>query len=99
MVWSVQESQVNKIGLLSSDHSYLEPGTLTYHRPKFASSKEIEQLAVNFVMVKSADESEFADEQFSPDGGYIPRILFFDDAGRHMEDIVQREDKYKASLY
>lgn len=64
-------------------------------RPKFASSKEIEQLAVNFVMVKSADESEFADEQFSPDGGYIPRILFFDDAGRHMEDIVQREDKYK----
>lgn len=48
-------------------------------------------------MVKSSDESEFAGDEFGPDGGYVPRILFFDDAGRHMEDIVQREDKYKVS--
>ena len=49
------------------------------------------------MMVKSSDESEFTGEEFGPDGGYVPRILFFDDAGRHMQDIVQREDKYKAS--
>ena len=48
-------------------------------------------------MVKSSDESEFAGDEFGPDGGYVPRILFFDDAGQHMKDIVQREDKYKAS--
>ena len=66
-------------------------------RPKFASSKEIEELSANFVMVKSSDESEFTGDEFGPDGGYVPRILFFDDAGQHMKDIVQREDKYKAS--
>ena len=48
-------------------------------------------------MVKSSDESEFTGDEFGPDGGYVPRILFFDDAGQHMKDIVQREDKYKAS--
>jgi hypothetical protein len=29
----------------------------------------------------------------------VPRILFFDAAGKHMEAVVQREDKYKYFHY
>ena len=64
-------------------------------RPKFAASKEIEALSESLLMVQSSDEKELTEDKFSPDGGYVPRILFFDPEGEHLKDIVQREDKYK----
>ncbi len=68
-------------------------------RPKFDASKEIEALSGQLVMVNSADESKFTETEFSPDGGYVPRILFFDPEGNHLEEIVQRSDKYKYFHY
>ncbi len=69
-------------------------------RPRFAESKEIERLAGDFVMVRTHEEGgDFDGDLFKPDGGYFPRILFFDSAGNFLEQVTQREDKYKYFHY
>lgn len=56
-------------------------------KPQFATSLEIEKLSLEFVMVNLMDNEEPQDKEYSPDGGYIPRILFLDPSGEVQSDI------------
>ena len=42
-------------------------------KPKFANSAEIQSLSKHFVMVNLVDEEEPKNNNFAPDGTYIPR--------------------------
>jgi len=57
-------------------------------KPKFATDKTIEELSANFNMVNASDDDEPKGAEYTPDGGYIPRILFIDAAGDVMTDEI-----------
>ena len=66
-------------------------------KPKFAASEEIAKLSAEFVMVNVQDSEEPAGDQFKPDGGYIPRILFAGSSGRVDPSVINTvgNPKYK----
>jgi protein-disulfide reductase (glutathione) len=45
-------------------------------KARFVNSPEIEALSEHFVMANVEDDDEPADEKYSPQGAYSPRILF-----------------------
>lgn len=65
----------------------------------FSQSQEIADLSKDFVMVNLEDEEEPKDEKYSPDGKYIPRILFLLSSGEVMEDVYNKNGKHKETKY
>eukprot|EP00300_Choanocystis_sp_HF-7_P023276 c2333_g1_i1.p3 GENE.c2333_g1_i1~~c2333_g1_i1.p3 ORF type:complete len:181 (+),score=36.19 c2333_g1_i1:25-543(+) len=68
-------------------------------RPKFAESEEIRKLSEHFVMVNLADDDEPKGEEFAPDGGYIPRILFLSPDGTVQPQVVNAAANPKYKYY
>ncbi|XP_014371510.2 thioredoxin domain-containing protein 12 [Papilio machaon] len=60
-------------------------------KPKFASSTEIQTLSKHFVMVNLIDDEEPEGNTYSPDGSYIPRILFVSPKGQVDHDIINED--------
>lgn len=67
-------------------------------KPKFAESKKITELSDRFVMVNLSDDKEPEGDQYKPDGGYIPRILFMTGSSVH-EEIYNKKGNPKYKYY
>ncbi|KAK0042097.1 thioredoxin domain-containing protein 12-like isoform X2, partial [Biomphalaria pfeifferi] len=60
-------------------------------RPKFASNPEIEKMSSEFIMVNMEDEDEVKNPDLQPDGTYFPRILFLDQHGHLIKNIMYKK--------
>ena len=61
-------------------------------KPKFSSSDEISKLSNNFVMVNANNgEDPSSDPKLSPDGSYVPRILFLNPEGELLSDVINEQ--------
>ncbi|KAK7076290.1 Thioredoxin domain-containing protein 12 [Halocaridina rubra] len=76
-------------------------GACKAFKPKFAASTEALELSQHFIMVNTMDDDEPQEAKYSPDGGYIPRILFLDSDGEVHEEIFNEggNPKYKFYYY
>ncbi|KAI6173872.1 Thioredoxin domain-containing protein [Aphelenchoides besseyi] len=61
--------------------------------------KAFKKLSEYFVMVNTPDDEEPYEEEYRPDGKYIPRLLFLDMNGDHLVDIKNKKAEYKNYAY
>ncbi|XP_045588573.1 thioredoxin domain-containing protein 12 isoform X2 [Procambarus clarkii] len=74
-------------------------GACKAFKPKFAASEDALVLSKKFVMVNTIDDEEPKEEKYSPDGGYIPRILFLDSHGEVQHNIYNKNGNPKYKFY
>ncbi|VDK68025.1 unnamed protein product [Anisakis simplex] len=56
-------------------------------------------LSQYFVMVNTEDDEEPYEEEYRPDGKYIPRLLFLDKNGDLLPEFVNKKAEYKSYAY
>uniref|UniRef100_A0A915D1C8 Uncharacterized protein n=1 Tax=Ditylenchus dipsaci TaxID=166011 RepID=A0A915D1C8_9BILA len=61
--------------------------------------KAFKRLSENFVMVNTADDDEPFEEEYRPDGKYIPRLLFLDKNGDPLLQVKNKKAEYKNYAY
>ncbi|KAI8789407.1 thioredoxin domain-containing protein 12 [Biomphalaria glabrata] len=59
-----------------------------YQKSWFSRSKAILSLSTNFVMTNIEYSQAALHPKYSPDGSYVPRILFFDSDGTFLKDLM-----------
>ena len=64
-------------------------------KPQFAASPALLEASAAFTMVSVGDEFAESDAKFAPDGGYIPRILFFHADGTPISGVGGPNSQYK----
>lgn len=62
---------------------------------KFADDEKLKYESSNFVMVNVGDSSSFSSDEYAPDGGYFPRILFLNPDGSVIDGITNIEGNPK----
>jgi len=67
-------------------------------KPRFAKSRDIEQLSHNFVMINVENDEE-PKTDYKPDGGYIPRILFTDPKGQLIKEVFNKKREEMRYFY
>ncbi|CAL1532161.1 unnamed protein product [Lymnaea stagnalis] len=68
-------------------------------RPRFANSREIEQLSNDFIMISVEEEEVPKNSELSPDGAYIPRILFMDPEGKVLNHVYNQKGNKQYRYY
>jgi len=68
-------------------------------KPKFRDSKKIAKLSQSFVMVNTMDNDEPPGDIYKPDGGYVPRLFFFDSEGELLRDVVNEHGNPEYKYY
>jgi len=66
---------------------------------EFGASKEIEELSSRFVMVNLEDDEEPKKVEYTPDGGYIPRIFFLEPSGKVRSDLYNKQGNPSYKYY
>ncbi|KAI1702122.1 thioredoxin-like domain-containing protein [Ditylenchus destructor] len=61
--------------------------------------KAFKRLSEHFVMVNTADDDEPFEEEYRPDGKYIPRLLFLDKNGDALLQFKNKKAEYKNYSY
>eukprot|EP00092_Neocalanus_flemingeri_P003456 GFUD01003705.1.p1 GENE.GFUD01003705.1~~GFUD01003705.1.p1 ORF type:complete len:163 (-),score=35.51 GFUD01003705.1:270-758(-) len=108
--WGSQYSWVNSLEAAKSQAiSEQKPLMLIIHKSwcgackklkaLFSTDQEILDLSKNFVMVNLGDENEPSDPLYKPDGGYIPRILFFHPDGSFLPSMINKDGNPKYKYY
>jgi len=68
-------------------------------KPKFKESQKIAKLSPKFVMVNTMDDDEPPGDVYKPDGGYVPRLFFFDPEGDLLGDVVNENGNPEYKYY
>uniref|UniRef100_A0A183BMN4 Thioredoxin domain-containing protein n=1 Tax=Globodera pallida TaxID=36090 RepID=A0A183BMN4_GLOPA len=63
------------------------------------AKKAFKKLSEYFIMVNTADDDEPFEEEYRPDGKYVPRILFLDKNGDTLTDFKNKKAEYKNYAY
>ncbi|KHJ96557.1 hypothetical protein OESDEN_03477, partial [Oesophagostomum dentatum] len=61
--------------------------------------KAFKKLSEYFIMVNTEDDEEPFEEEYRPDGKYIPRLLFLDKNGDLLDQFKNKKAEYKNYAY